>query len=88
MAVKTIATLADLARVPENGKAELVNGELVRMSPTGALPGRASGRIYRSLADYEDRTGLGFAYPDTLLPGGFLPVNDLFALPRRPDPQI
>src|SRR2546426_11650770 len=31
------ATLEDLAREP--GKAELVNGRIVRMSPTGGLPG-------------------------------------------------
>jgi Uma2 family endonuclease len=66
MAVKSIATVADLTRVPDNGKAEIVNGELILMSPTGAIPGRASGKIYRSLADYEDRTGFGFAYPDNV----------------------
>jgi hypothetical protein len=40
------ATLADLYRVSEDGKAELVNGDLVLMSPTGGVPGRAAGRIY------------------------------------------
>lgn len=45
------------------------------MSPTGARPGRASGKVYRGLADYEERTGLGYAYPDNV---GFI-VN----LPRR-----
>lgn len=29
MSLKTTATVEDLYRVPENGKAELVNGELV-----------------------------------------------------------
>jgi Uma2 family endonuclease len=38
------ATIADLYRVPE--KAELVNGEIVIMSPASAGHGRASGRIY------------------------------------------
>ncbi len=69
------ATIDDLYRVPENGKAELVDGELVLMSPTGFWPGRASGRIYRSLDDYEQRTGGGFAIPDNV---GFI-VN----LPQR-----
>jgi Uma2 family endonuclease len=54
--------------VPEHGKAELVNGELVRMSPTGGLPGRASGAIYISLRLYERKAG-GHAYPDNV---GFL----------------
>ena len=46
------ATPEDLYRVPENGKAEIVGGEVVLMSPTGAIPGRSGGRIYRSLDDY------------------------------------
>ena len=62
------ATIEDLYHVPENGKAELVNGELVRMSPTGDLPGRASGAIYVSLRLYERKAG-GRAYPDNV---GFL----------------
>ena len=75
MTAKTEATIDDLYRVPENGKAELVNGELVLMSPTGGVPGRAAGRIYRSLDDYERLVGGGFAFPDNV---GFI-VN----LPNR-----
>lgn len=69
------ATIEDLYRVPENGKAEIVNGELVLMSPTGGVPARASGRIYRSLDDYERAVGRGYAFPDN---AGFI-VN----LPNR-----
>ncbi len=72
---KTQATIEDLYRVPENGKAELVNGELVLMVATGFLPGRASGEIYVSLRDYERRTKTGYALPDNV---GFI-VN----LPNR-----
>ena len=75
MRTKTEATIEDLYQVPDNGKAELVNGELVLMSPTGFFPGRVSGRIYRSLDDYERRTGGGYAIPDNV---GFI-VN----LPNR-----
>ncbi len=75
MHTTTEATIDDLYRVPENGKAELVDGELVLMSPTGAFPSRAGGRIYRSLDDYEQRVGGGYAFPDN---AGFI-VN----LPRR-----
>jgi len=60
------ATIEDLYHVPENGKAELVNGELVRMSPTGDLPGRAGGAIYLSLRLHERKAGGGRAYPDNV----------------------
>ena len=60
----TPATVDDLYRVPEHGKAEIVDGELVLMSPTGALPSRASGSIYASLRIYERARGDGLAYPD------------------------
>jgi len=70
---KASATIADLYRV--EGKAEIVNGELVLMSPTGFLPGRASGAIYRRLVEYEEQTGGGYAIPDNV---GFV-VN----LPNR-----
>ena len=59
----------DLYRVPDHGKAEMVRGRLVLMSPTGALPGRAAGRIYRSLDDYEKSISGGYAFPDNV---GFL----------------
>jgi Uma2 family endonuclease len=60
------ASVAELYEVPDNGKAELINGEVVPMSPTGGLPGRAGGRIYRSLGDYEDAVGGGYAFPDNV----------------------
>jgi Uma2 family endonuclease len=58
------ATIADLNRV--DGKAEIVNGELVLMSPTGFLPGRAGGAVYLRLMAYEEATGRGFALPDNV----------------------
>ena len=75
MSTKTEATIEDLYNVPEDGKAEIINGELVLMPPTGGVPGRAGGRIYRSLDDYERRTKSGYAFPDNV---GFI-VN----LPHR-----
>ena len=66
MRTKTEATVDDLYRVPEHGKAEIVNGELVLMSPTGGVPGRAAGKIYISLYDYERRMGGGYAFPDNV----------------------
>ena len=41
MSIKTTATIEDLYRVHEDGKAEIVNGELVLMAATGFMPGRA-----------------------------------------------
>lgn len=60
------ATVEDLYRVPEHGKAELVNGELVLMSPSGGRPGLAGGAIYASLRQYQKTVGGGFAYPDNV----------------------
>jgi Uma2 family endonuclease len=59
------ATFEDLYHVPEHGKAEIVNGELVLMTPTGDMPGRACGAIYVSLRLYEGKAG-GRAYPDNV----------------------
>lgn len=58
------ATVADLYRA--RGKAELVNGVIVLMSPTGYLPGRASARLWKSLSNYEDAHGGGYAIPDNV----------------------
>ena len=69
MPLVTQTTLEALCRVPENGKAEIINGELVLMPPTGFLPGYAAGEIYVSLRDYGRRTRSGYAIPDNT---GFL----------------
>jgi Uma2 family endonuclease len=66
MSTRTEATIEDLYHVDEDGKAEIVNGELVLMSPTGDLPGSASAEILVSLRDYARRTKLGRAYGDNL----------------------
>jgi len=65
MPTKSQASINDLYRVPENGKAEIVNGEIVLMSPTGGMPGRAGGAIYTSLRSIERQAG-GHAYPDNV----------------------
>ncbi len=69
------ATVEDLYHVPEDGKAEIVNGELVLMTPSGGLHGYAGGLIFASLLDYARRTKRGVALPDNV---GFI-VN----LPNR-----
>ncbi len=55
------ATIEDLYRVPDNGKAEIVNGQLVLIPPTGMLPNYAAGAIFISLREYAGRTRLGYA---------------------------
>lgn len=57
------------------GKAELIDGEIVLMSPTGPWPGYAGDEIFLSLRAYVKRTGVGIACSD----------NKIFRvrLPRR-----
>jgi len=75
MVTRTQATIEDLYTVPEHGKAEIVDGEVVLMSPTGDAPNRASGAIYISLRQYESNVSGGRACADN---AGFI-VN----LPHR-----
>ena len=69
MSTKLDAKLQELYRIPEDGKAEIVDGELVLMSPTGFLPGYAGGEIFASIREHARRTGRGYALPDNV---GFL----------------
>jgi Uma2 family endonuclease len=62
MSAKTRATIEDLYKV--EGKAELVNGEIVHMPPSGDEPSAASVEIVVSIRDYARRTGRGRAYGD------------------------
>ncbi|MEW6130860.1 MAG: Uma2 family endonuclease [Acidobacteriota bacterium] len=75
MSSKVEATIENLYKVRDNGKAEIVNGELVYMSPTGFLPNYAAGEIFASLRDYARKTKRGYALTDNI---GFI-VN----LPNR-----
>jgi Uma2 family endonuclease len=62
MSTKVEATIEDLYKV--EGKAELVNGEIILMSPTGILPGYAGDEIFSSLRDYSKRRKFGRAVGD------------------------
>src|SRR5678815_2138185 len=73
MSTKVEATIEDLYKV--EGKAELVNGEIVEMPLTGYLPHYAAQEIMISLRSYAKRTRSGYAIGDNV---GFL-VN----LPHR-----
>ncbi len=64
MTVATRATIHDLMNV--KSKAELIEGEIVFMAPTGDFPSSAGGAVYSSLRDYARKTGLGRAYTDNV----------------------
>ncbi len=77
MCPKTRVTIEDLYEV--QGKAELVQGEIVFMSPTGRKPARASGKIYRRLAEHEERVSGGYAFPDNVGFAVNLPHRESFS---------
>ena len=62
MGTRARSTIEDLYRA--DGKAELVDGEIVPMSPTGAAPSHASLEIAVSLRSYARQTGRGRAVSD------------------------
>ena len=62
MSTKVQATIEDLYKV--EGKAELVNGEIVHMSPTGQMLHYAAREITYSLREYEMRARRGYAVGD------------------------
>jgi Uma2 family endonuclease len=62
MSTKVEATIEDLYKV--KGKAELVNGEIVQMSPTGGLPNYAALEITLSLREYAKQMKKGHAIGD------------------------
>lgn len=61
---KVKATIEDLYHLPENGKAEIINGELVMMSPTGGAASYAASEIFVSLREYARRRKIGRAVTD------------------------
>ncbi len=65
------ATIDDLYRV--EGKAELINGRIVRYMPTGHLPATVAAEIFVHLRAHAKQTGIGVAHTDNLA----------YALPRQ-----
>jgi Uma2 family endonuclease len=62
MLTKQRATIEDLYKV--DGKAEIVNGEIVHLMPSGEEPSIAAGEIFASLRAYARKNGWGRAVPD------------------------
>jgi Uma2 family endonuclease len=79
MTTKARATIQDLYEVPNNQKAEIVNGEIVLMSPTGLRPGRAAMKIVTSLSINEEQRGGGYAFGDNVGFAVNLPDRDSFS---------
>jgi Uma2 family endonuclease len=71
------ATIEDLYKV--DGKAEIVDGRIVHMPPTGDDPGRASGSVYISLRQYERVADSGRAIPDNVAFSVDLPNRKAFS---------
>jgi Uma2 family endonuclease len=63
-AVSPVETLDDLMRY--DGKAELINGRVVPIMPSGVLPIRTAKRILRSLDDFVEMLGRGEVFGDCL----------------------
>ncbi len=78
MTIKARATIDDLYKVPDNAKAEIVDGEIILMSPTGDMPARAGFKIAMSLSLMEGRVS-GRAYPDNVGYKVNLPNRDSFS---------
>ncbi|HEY6805775.1 MAG TPA: hypothetical protein VI306_19505 [Pyrinomonadaceae bacterium] len=74
MNIKPKATVDDLYRVPENGKAEIVNGELVLMSPTGGVRVYcASDPLHPTVYQSDE-----MAEAEPALPGWTLALEEIF----------
>jgi Uma2 family endonuclease len=76
MLMKRDATLDDLEHV--EGRAEIVNGEIVMRPPGGFAHSRAIGFIVRCLDEYETRTKSGYAVGETANYGVKLPKRQSF----------
>jgi Uma2 family endonuclease len=77
MSTRTRATIEDLYKV--EGKAELVDGEIVLMSPTGQDPNYAAGEIFASLRSYVQACGQGRAVTDNCIFRVELPNRESFS---------
>lgn len=78
MATKARMTADDLWRLGEGDvRRELVDGEVIEMTPVGGVHGKVTGRIYRRLAEHVEQRG-----------GGEVVVGDVgfvLGLPADPD---
>jgi Uma2 family endonuclease len=64
MSIATESIITDLYELADGRKAELVDGDIVIMPPTGDMPAQAGSEIFVSLRQYARSTGHGRAYND------------------------
>ena len=79
MIARTHTTIDELYDIAADCKAEIVNGEVILMSPTGGAPGFAGDEVFVSLRAYARRRGVGRAVSDNK---GFhvrLPTRESFS---------
>src|SRR5262245_20321370 len=86
------ATVRDLHRA--EGKAELINGSIVQMSPTGLGPSQVAMRIVLSLHSYSEATRTGSVFTDNVAflaklvhRGSFSPDAAYYTGPIPDDPM-
>ena len=79
MSANVRATIEDLYSVPDDAKAEIVDGEIVLMSPTGAAPNYAASEIFVSLRQYARRIRAGRAVSDNAAFRVHLPNRESFS---------
>lgn len=77
MSTKSRVTIEDLYKV--EGKAELINGKIVEMPPSGEDPGSAGFEIAVRLREYAQHTGQGRAFPDGVGFRVYLPHRESFS---------
>ena len=77
--IKQLATIDDLYAYGGPGGAELVEGKLVEMSPTGAMPSYGASSIFVALRAYERRAKSGRAYTDNIAYLVKLPLRQSFS---------
>ena len=92
MTTKARARIEDLYDLPGDVKAEIVNGELILMSPTGGAPGFAGDEIFVSLREYSREAKNGRATGDNKAFHVDLPDRESFspdaAFYFGPDPGV
>jgi Uma2 family endonuclease len=79
MSTQVRATIEDLYSLPHDIKAEIVDGEIVIMSPTGAAPNYAAGEIFASLRAHCRKTKVGVAVTDNAAFRVYLPNRESFS---------
>lgn len=77
-------TVEEFAAMPLQGIWELVDGELLEVTPAAGRSSRIGGRLYSRLADFAEPSSLGWAFPAET---GFILFDDHQTV-RSPDAAV